>query len=141
MASLRTGELAQLAAVNVETLRFYERRGLLPEPPRRASGYREYPPEAVERIGFIKRAQELGFSLNEIKELLSLKVDPDTTCAYVRDRTQDKIADVKQKIRDLRQVEKALVRLAAACPGRGSADACPILDLVRFEQQQREHIT
>jgi len=134
MTSLRTGELANRAAVNVETLRFYERRGLLPEPPRRPSGYREYPLESVERIRFIKRAQELGFSLNEIKGLLELKVDPETTCVDVRARAHAKIADVQQKIRDLQRVKKALARLADACPGEGPADGCPILDLVRFER-------
>lgn len=140
MTSLRSGELADRAAVNVETLRFYERRGLLPEPPRRKSGYREYPPETVERIRFIKRAQELGFSLNEIKELLELKVDPYTSCADVRDRARDKIADVKQKIRDLQRVQRALTRLADACPGEGSTEGCPILNLVRFEQSHRDKV-
>jgi DNA-binding transcriptional MerR regulator len=79
--SLTTGELANWAGVNVETLRFYERKGLLPRPPRRASGYREYPLECVRLIRFIKRAQELGFSLREIRELLDLRVQPGVTCA------------------------------------------------------------
>jgi MerR family mercuric resistance operon transcriptional regulator len=135
---LRSGELARRAGVNVETLRFYERRGLLPEPPRRPSGYREYPEDAVERILFIKRAQELGFSLGEIQQLLELRVDPDTSCADVRDRAEAKITDVRQKIRDLRRMERALRRLADACPGEGSTDGCPILDLVHLEPQEEQ---
>ena len=86
MSPLRSGELAKQAGVNVETLRVYERKGILPQPPRRASGYREYPPDAVDRIRFIKRAQELGFTLKEIKELLELGADPQTTCADLRAR-------------------------------------------------------
>ncbi len=133
MPYLRTGDLAEQAQVNVESLRFYERKGLLPEPPRRASGYRAYPPEAVERIRFIKRAQELGFSLAEIKELLELRVDPGMTCADVRERAEAKIEDIEQKIRDLQAMRRALRKLAEACPGSGSIDGCPILGLVRFE--------
>lgn len=81
IAILRTGELARQAGVNVETLRFYERKGLLPAPPRRASGYREYPAEAVGLVRFIRRAKELGFSLREIKELLNIRAGPRATCA------------------------------------------------------------
>ncbi|MEX0745486.1 MAG: MerR family DNA-binding protein [Phycisphaeraceae bacterium] len=133
MNGLRTGELATQAHVHVETLRFYERRGLLPEPPRRGS-YRAYPPEAVERVRFIKRAQELGFTLSEIKQLLELGTDEQTTCADVKQRAQAKIADVREKRRDLQRMEQALVKLAAACPGKGSVDDCPILGLIEFEK-------
>ena len=127
MTSLRTGELAKEAGVNVETLRFYEREGLLPEPPRRLSGYREYPPETVQRIRFIQRAKELGFTLREIKGLLELRVDPDTTCAEVREQAAEKIADVKQKISDLKRIERALNKLMNTCRGSGPIDDCPIL--------------
>ena len=126
-APLKTGELAREAGVNVETIRFYERKGLLPEPPRRSSGYREYPREAVRRIRFIQRAKELGFTLREIKGLLELRVDPDTTCNEVRDRATEKIADVKHKIADLRKIEKALRKLTESCSGSGPKDGCPIL--------------
>jgi MerR family mercuric resistance operon transcriptional regulator len=91
MRHLKTGELAKRAGVNVETLRFYERKGLLPEPQRRASGYRDYPEESVTRIRFIKRAQGLGFSLDEIHELLALRVKPKSPCAEVRDVVEKKI--------------------------------------------------
>ncbi len=127
MNSLKTGELAKQAEVNVETLRFYERKGLLPEPPRLTSGYREYPPDTVERIRFIQRAKELGFTLREIKGLLELRVDPDTTCSQVREQAAEKIADVKQKISDLKKIERALNKLMNSCRGSGPVDGCPIL--------------
>jgi len=127
MTSLKTGELAKEAGVNVETLRFYEREGLLAEPPRRASGYREYPPDTVQRIRFIQRAKELGFTLREVKGLLELRVDPETTCAEVREHAAEKIADVKQKISDLKTIERALNKLMNSCRGSGPIDDCPIL--------------
>ncbi len=129
MEHLKTGELAKRAGVNVETLRFYERKGLLPVPPRRESGYREYPEESVRRIRFIKRAQELGFSLGEIQELLALRVQRGTTCAEVKERAELKIRDVRQKIADLKAIERALNKLAATCSGRGPiTGGCPILE-------------
>ena len=95
MKSLTIGHLAKQAGVNLETVRYYERRGLLPRPPRSASGYRLFPAEAARRLRFIRRAQELGFSLREISELLTLRVDPDTTCGEVKQRADDKIADIE----------------------------------------------
>jgi len=126
--TLKSGELAKRADVSVETLRFYERKGLLPEPPRRRSGYRQYPEESVGRIRFIKRAQEVGFSLEEIKELLALRVRPGTTCAQVRERAEHKVQEVRQKIADLKAIERALNKLTASCSGRGPISACPILE-------------
>ncbi|RUL87938.1 Hg(II)-responsive transcriptional regulator [Tautonia sociabilis] len=128
MGSLKTGELAQQAGVNVETLRFYERKGLLPDPPRRQSGYRQYPEESVDRIRFIKRAQEVGFSLDEIRELLALRVRPGTTCSGVRQRVEQKIRDVRRKIADLEAIERALTELTASCSSRGPISECPILE-------------
>lgn len=128
MDRLSTGEVAKQAVVNLETIRFYERKGLLPKPPRSPSGYRAFSPEAVGRVRFIKRTQELGFSLREIKELLSLRTDPDTTCGDVRRRAEEKLVDIGQKIRDLQRMKKALTQLVAACPGRGTTGACPILE-------------
>ena len=127
MVHLKTGELAKRAGVNVETLRFYERVGLIPEPPRRVSGYREYPAESVRLIKFIKRAQELGFSLREVRELLELRVGPETTCADVRRRAHGKVLEVRRKIADLRAIERALQSLSAACSGEGPLSDCPIL--------------
>ncbi|OJW25478.1 MAG: heavy metal-responsive transcriptional regulator [Planctomycetales bacterium 71-10] len=133
MQPLKTGELAKRAGVNVETLRFYERKGLLPRPPQRESGYREYPQESVRLIRFIKRAQELGFSLKEIRELLTLKVQPGVTCADVRETTERKVADVRKKIRDLKAIERALQRLTVTCMGRGPLSECPILEHLEGE--------
>jgi len=128
MRPLTMGQVAKQAGVGVETVRFYERKGLIQEPPRRDSGYRQYPPEAVRRIRFIKRAQELGFSLKEITELLSLRVDPHTTCRDVKRRTEAKIANVDEKLADLQRIKKALTELSAACSGTGPTSQCPILD-------------
>ena len=128
MTGLTSGELARQGGINLESIRFYEKQGLLPKPPRTASGYRTFPPDAVRRVRFIKRAQELGFSLREIKELLALRVDPDTSCADVRRRAEEKLTDIDQKISDLKRMKQTLAGLAAACPGRGAISDCPILE-------------
>lgn len=133
MESLTTGQLARKAHVNVETLRYYERRGLMPEPPRRESGYRQYSEGDVARIQFIKRAQDLGFSLKEIAELLSLRVDPHTTCADVKKKAEVKIFDIDQKIKTLQGIKKALTKLTALCRGRGPTSQCPILEAMDSE--------
>ena len=128
MSQLTTGELARRGGVNLESIRFYEREGLLPRPPRTPGGYRVFSEDGVRRVRVIKRAQELGFSLREIKELLELRFDPASSCAEVRRRAEAKLADIDRKIVDLRRIKKALARLTAACPGRGEVDACPILE-------------
>ena len=128
MTGITTGQLAKRANVNIETLRYYERRGIIPEPPRRESGYRQYPDDAVARIQFIKRAQELGFTLAEIQELLNLRVDPETPCAVVKRRADLKVIEVEEKLRSLKRIKKALNKLAASCSGRGPVGDCPILE-------------
>ena len=128
MENLTIGKLAKRAQVNVETIRYYERRGLIPEPPRRESGYRQYSQDAVARIQFIKRAKQLGFSLKEISELLSLRVDPNTTCGEVKRRAEAKIADMEDKIKTLQKMKRALVQLTALCKGRGPTSKCPLLE-------------
>lgn len=128
MTTLTIGKVAQRANLGIETVRFYEREGLVDEPPRGPSGYRHYPESVVPRLLFIKRAKELGFTLNEIKDLLSLRLDPETTCADVKQRAERKIADVEEKMRSLRRIKKALVRLTESCSGRGPVDECPILE-------------
>jgi MerR family mercuric resistance operon transcriptional regulator len=134
MKPLTIGQVARSAGVGVETVRFYERQGLLQEPARKESGYRQYPEDVVARLRFIKRAKELGFSLKEIKELLALRVDPATTCAEVKRRAEAKIADVEEKIQALQRIKKALVRLTAVCRGRGPTSECPILDALDGEK-------
>ena len=128
MSGLTTGELAKRGGVNLESIRFYEREKLLPKPPRTASGYRVFNEDAVRRVQFIKRAQELGFSLREIKELLALRIEPGTSCADMRQKAEAKLTDIDQKIRDLQRMKRALGRLATACPGRGAISDCPILE-------------
>ncbi len=127
MEALSIGQVARQAGVGVETVRFYERQGLLEKPPRKESGYRQYPPEAVSRLHFIKKAKEVGFSLKEIKELLLLRLDSAATCEDVRSRAEAKILDIKQKIQALTRMKQALTDLTNACSGRGSVSECPIL--------------
>ena len=103
MNGLKSGQLAKEVGINVETLRYYERRALIQEPPRRESGYRIYPHSSIERIRFIKSAQELGFTLEEIKELLALRVDESATRAEVRQHAQDKVVQIDAKIAALTQ--------------------------------------
>ncbi len=138
METLRTGEVARRAGVNVETLRFYEREGILPEPPRRVSGYREYPPETVELIRFVKRAQQLGFSLKEIRELLELREVPRRASKQVRQLVQAKIAEIEAKIRDLESMRGALGELLCACRDRPKAAACPIIASLNGESNLPE---
>ena len=126
--SLMIGQLARRAEVGVETVRFYEREGLLEEPARRPSGYRQYDEGVVDRLRFIRRAKQLGFTLKEIRELLSLRIDPATTCGDVKSRAEAKLEDIAAKIRSLQRMKRALVKLTKACSGRGAASECPILE-------------
>lgn len=128
MESLTIGQLAKQAGVNLETVRFYERKGLLPDPPRRASGYRQYPVDMVHRILFIKQAQELGFTLKEAGELLALRVDSKGKCSEVKERAEAKIADIEGKITSLQRMRKALLQLTQSCRGMAPIQECPILD-------------
>jgi len=128
MKPLSIGQAARRAGVGVETIRFYERQGLLEVPPRRASGYRQYDESVVARLQFIRRAKDLGFTLHETKDLLSLRVDPKTTCQDVKGRAQVKIAEIDEKIRQLQRMRKALSNLTKACGSRGPISECPILE-------------
>jgi len=130
--------LARKARGNVETIRYYERRGLIPDPPRRESGYRQYPRDTVARIRFIKRAQELGFSLKEIQELLTLRVDPNTTCGDVRKHAEMKIIDITEKIESLRTMKHALTKLKDPCRGKGPTSECPILEMLEDRKVEQE---
>lgn len=122
------GELASRAGVNVQTVRYYERRGILREPERTASGYRQYRPDALARLRFVKGAQELGFTLGEIGDLLDLRVEDPRSCAVVAERTRSKLADVRRKIRELQRMESVLERLGSACATRTPTAECPILE-------------
>ena len=125
--SMRIGALAEAAGVNVPTVRYYERRGIIPRPPRTASGYRQYDPAVLDRIRFIKRAQELGFTLEEISDLLALRVHRARACTAVEKATQAKLDDVEAKIRDLQRLQDVLCRLVRSCQDREPTNECPIL--------------
>lgn len=126
--SLTIGQLAQSAGVGVETVRFYEKEGLVPRPARAPSGYRQYPADTVRRIHFVKAAKEVGFTLKEIRELLSLRVTAGKSCVDVKERALAKLADVDAKLAELQRVRHALARLAAGCTGTGPTSECPLLD-------------
>jgi DNA-binding transcriptional MerR regulator/copper chaperone CopZ len=129
MPRMTIGRLAATAGVGVETVRFYERSGLVMRPSRpTAGGFRVYDPEAVARIRFIREAQRLGFSLGEIRELLSLRATPGADCRAVRAQAVAKRDEVERKIARLRQMRGALDELIATCPGGGALRACTILD-------------
>jgi Hg(II)-responsive transcriptional regulator len=127
MPALTIGRAARDAGVNIETVRFYERRGLIERPPK-GEGYRAYAPEQVARIRFIKEAQQIGFSLREIGDLLALRADPAADCSEVRRQAVAKLAEVERKMAQLRVVGAALETLIAACPGQGALQACSIMD-------------
>jgi MerR family transcriptional regulator, copper efflux regulator len=134
MDGLTIGDVAKRAEVNIETVRYYERRELVARPPRSMSNYRLYPADAVRRVRFIKRAQELGFSLKEIQELLSLRATPKTRCTDVRERAVAKIHDIEERICVLQGMKKALTKLAAECSSpRAPLSDCPILDSLDAE--------
>lgn len=125
------GTVAQRVGINVETVRYYERRGLLPEPSRTKAGYRLYTETSINRLHFIKRAQFLGFTLEEIAELLALRVDEDSTCDNVRHRAQQKVTEIEEKIRYLYEMRTALHQMIARCEQNGLAGDCPFLDSVK----------
>ena len=126
--TMTIGEVAKRAEVNIQTIRFYERKGLLLPASRSGSGYRQYYDDAVRRVRFIKHAQEIGFSLREIANLLSLQVAGDSTCADVKVQAVEKIRDVDDKIRKLQDMRAALGRLVEKCDGVGPVSECPIIE-------------
>lgn len=128
MDKLSIGEMARQANVHIETIRYYERRGLLAVPRRNKSGHRQYSAEAVRRTEFIKRCQSLGFSLNEIQEILELRITPESTCADMQLRVTEKLAGVDRKIDELARIRSALSRLLKKCSGKGPIGNCPILE-------------
>jgi MerR family copper efflux transcriptional regulator len=135
MDKLTIGRLAKQANVHVETLRYYERRGLIPIPWRTVANYRLYSRENLRQVKFIKQAQALGFSLKEIKQLLTLRTTPRARCADVRAYASQKIEDIDAKIRALARMRKALQNLRDECSGKGPATQCPILESLDSEQR------
>ncbi len=127
METIRIGRLAELSGVSIDTVRYYEREGLLPEPSRRASGYREYSESDVERLRFVRRAKELGFRLGEIAELLSLTDDRHADMKGVKRKAEERLETVEAKIAELQRIRRGLKKLIDACPGHGELDGCPIV--------------
>jgi MerR family mercuric resistance operon transcriptional regulator len=135
MTGVTIGQLAERAGVGVETIRFYQRKGLIGRPVQPRSGYRRYDEQAAERIRFIRQAQELGFTLAEVAQLLSLRVDPRTSCADVKAKAEEKIQDIDAKLRTLRRMRGALVEITKTCSGAGATSECPILDYMTKERR------
>jgi Hg(II)-responsive transcriptional regulator len=133
MDRLTIGQLARQGSVHVETIRYYERRGLISKPPRSVSNYRMYSPEDLHRVKFIKHAQGLGFSLKEIKQLLSLRATTRAKCADVQKYTTFKIEDIQQKIHSLTRMRRSLEKLLRECSGDLPATECPILESLESE--------
>ncbi|MGO4702481.1 heavy metal-responsive transcriptional regulator [Dyella sp. 2RAB6] len=134
--SLTIGAVAKRVGVNIDTIRFYEREGLLPEPVRRASGYRSYDEGAVRQLRFIRRAKDLGFTLEEIRDLLALSADRHRGVKAVKQRAQERLAAIDARIAELTRVRNGLEELIEACPGHGSPDQCPILRALSDAEDQ-----
>jgi len=133
MKVMTMGMVAKQAGVGTETVRFYERRGLIEAPPRTASGYRQYPEGVVLRIRFIQRAKDLGFSLREISELLSLRIEPTTTCSSIKGKALVKLAEIDSKLARLKKIRQAVKRLVEKCEEGAELDECPILKTIEGE--------
>lgn len=125
---LQIGEVAKRSGVGVETVRFYERKGLIPKPGRSASGYRQYPETVIRRVRFIQHAKTLGFSLKEIGELIALKNMPGARCEDIRTKAETKVADIQEKIDALEKMKGALMPLIHRCQSTDPIGECPILD-------------
>ena len=127
MTAQTIAKAARAAGVHVETIRYYERVGLVPRPRTTGTAYRLYPDETVRRIRFVKRAQKLGFTLREISELLRLRAGKENTSAAVRRRVEKKLEDMEKRLTDLMAMRETLRDLLGTCSGRGGSDRCPIL--------------
>ena len=138
MPALTIAKAAREAGVNIETVRFYERRGLIERPPK-GEGYRVYSPDHVARIRFVKEAQQIGFSLAEIKELLALRADPNADCSAFQQQAMAKQQEVLRKIERLREIDAALETLIAACPGQGAVECCSIMDALTVRARSSAH--
>jgi len=127
------GVLAQYSGVNIETIRYYEKIGIMPPPPRSDGGYRLYGEGHLRRLSFIRRSRELGFSIKEVRGLLALVDDKSYTCARIHDLTLDQLANIRRKITDLQKLETVLADMAAECSG-GLVPDCPVIDAL-FEEE------
>lgn len=130
------GTLAKLAGVGVETVRFYEREGLLQQPHRPGRGFRRYTPETVRRVRFIRRAKALGFTLDEIRDLLTLRSQPGAPCSAVREQAQAKARSIDEKIRELQKLRDAVSSLVDACAGDAAVVECSILGALEADRAE-----
>lgn len=128
MGMMKIGEIARRAGISIEAIRYYERLGLVPEAPRTHSGYRQFDEDTLRRLRFIQRAQALGFSLDEIRELLDFRLDSGVTAAGVAERANRKLASIEGKIADLERMRNSLRELTRACHEKGPISQCSILD-------------
>lgn len=128
LESLSIGQVAKRSGVGIETIRFYERKGVIPKPSRTDAGYRKYDLGIVRRLHFIRRAQELGFSLKEISQLLALRVTPKSNCAEVKKRATAKLDEINSKISDLQRMRTTLQEVTDACVASKPIADCPILN-------------
>ncbi len=131
MSVYSIGQVAKQSGVSVETVRYYEKEGLLEVPERKESGYRQFKGDTIARLSFIQQAKKLGFSLKEIGELLSITSDANTVCNDVKQLSQDKLVDIEKKIKMLQQMRKSLKKLIDVCPGQAPINDCPILDALQ----------
>jgi MerR family copper efflux transcriptional regulator len=139
MSTMNIGRLAGLARVNIDTIRYYERQGLLPPAARSSSGYRKYNQGDLERLQFILRSKDLGFTLAEIGDLLSLTADRESDMHGVKRKAEERLAQVDRKIAELKRVKRGLKTLIDACPGKGELKSCPIVAaLSRPEAQEQD---
>lgn len=125
---MRIGEVAKIAGINKETIRYYEKQGLIETPVKSSNGYRTYTKDTVSTIKFVKNAQKLGFSLKEIKNLLSLKLDADSDCSLVKKRAEEKIIEIQLKITALKEMKRSLTEITNKCDGHGSTASCNIIN-------------
>lgn len=145
MQTMTIGKVARQAGIGVETVRYYEREGLIPAPPRSTSGYRRYPADSVRRLTFIRQAKALGFSLAEIRELLNLSNDTSASSEAVKQLAESKLADIDSRIVALSRMREVLGQLVEQCPGHVPRSECPILDALAIDDhlmdQTRSHET
>ena len=139
MAGFTIGKVAEASGVGVETIRFYERQGLIDQPKPRRTAFREYPSETVDRIRFIKRAQELGFTLSEVAELLTLAGKTDASRQSVKALAAKKLIAIREKLADLKQMESTLAKLVNECSGKGPLLGCPIIDAITDKHSNCQH--
>ncbi|MBO9662188.1 heavy metal-responsive transcriptional regulator [Dokdonella sp.] len=131
---MKIGQLAQRSGVGIDTVRYYEREGLLPKPSRLASGYRSYDLGDLKRLRFVRRGKALGFTLPEIRELLALSQHGDEDMASMKAAAQQKLADVERRLEELARIRDGLNALIEACPGHGLLEDCPILNALAEEE-------